>query len=158
MPAPVQEAATAATQVRPMPDPTMDLRMPAPRTQDLTVDLPMLALPMGGAPLKNVVFPSAANWDFYGPQKGEPQDVLDVAMDEGGNLWVAGGKEGLFLMRADSSGRLSETFEKFGIADGLHPYGWLNGETAQIMGVPDGTPSDPNPSLDATPVVPLSGG
>jgi len=105
-----------------------------------------------------VVFPPTANWDFYGPQKGGPQDVLDVAMDEGGNLWVAGGKEGLFLMRADSSGKLSGTFEKFGIADGLHPYGWLNGETAQAMGVPDGTPSDPNPSLDATPVISLAGG
>ncbi|TMB11320.1 MAG: hypothetical protein E6J66_09380 [Deltaproteobacteria bacterium] len=79
-------------------------------------------------------------------------------MDEGGNLWVAGGKQGLFLMRADASGRLSGTFEKFGIADGLHPYGWLNGETAQAMGVPDGTPSDPNPSLDATPVISLAGG
>jgi hypothetical protein len=112
----------------------------------------------GGTPLKNVVFPTTANWDFYGPLNGGPQDVLDVAMDEGGNLWVAGGKEGLFLMRADASGKLSGTFEKFGIADGLHPYGWLNGETAQAMGVPDGTPSDPNPSLDATPVISLAGG
>jgi len=43
----------------------------------------------GGTPLKNVVFPTTANWDFYGPQNGGPQDVLDVAMDEGGNLWVA---------------------------------------------------------------------
>src|SRR5467141_265470 len=114
--------------------------------------------PDGGAPLKNVIFPTTANWDFYGPQNGGPQDVLDVAMDEGGNLWVAGGKEGLFLMRADPSGALSGTFEKFGIADGLHPYGWLNGEAAQGMGVPDGTPSDPNPSLDATPVISLAGG
>ena len=112
----------------------------------------------GGTPLENVIFPTTANWDFYGPQNGGPQDVLDVAMDEGGNLWVAGGKEGLFLMRADSSGKLSRTFEKFGIDDGLHPYGWLNGETAQAMGVPDGTPSDPNPSLDATPVISLAGG
>ena len=112
----------------------------------------------GGTPLKNVVFPTTANWDFYGPQNGGPEDVRDVAMDEGGNLWVAGGKQGLFLMRADASGRLSGTFEKFGIADGLHPYGWLNGETAQAMGVPDGTPSDPNPSLDATPVISLAGG
>src|SRR2546430_7456997 len=112
----------------------------------------------GGTPLKNVVFPTTANWDFYGPQNGGPQDVRDVAMDEGGNLWVAGGKEGLFVMRADASGRLSGTFEKFGIADGLHPYGWLNGEAAQGMVVPDGTPSDPNPSLDATPVISLAGG
>jgi hypothetical protein len=114
--------------------------------------------PPDGGPLKNVIFPTTANWDFYGPQNGGPQDVLDVAMDEGGNLWVAGGKEGLFLMRADSSGKLSGAFEKFGIADGLHPYGWLNGEAAQGMGVADGSPSDPNPSLDATPVISLAGG
>ena len=36
----------------------------------------------GGTPLKNVIFPTTANWDFYGPQNGGPQDVLDVAMDE----------------------------------------------------------------------------
>lgn len=108
--------------------------------------------------LKTIAFPQTANWDFYGPQNGGPQDVRDVAMDEGGNLWVAGGSEGLFLMRAGASGKLSGTFEKFGIADGLHPYGWLNGEAAQGMGVADGTPADAHPSLEATPVISAAGG
>jgi hypothetical protein len=108
--------------------------------------------------LKTISFPQTANWDFYGPQNGGPQDVRDVAMDEGGNLWVAGGSEGLFLMRVSASGKLTGTFEKFGIADGLHPYGWLNGEAAKGMGVVDGTPADPHPSLDATPLISVAGG
>ena len=123
--------------------------------------LPDAGLPDAGAPdagLLTIDFPNSPGWDFYGPHQGGPQDVRDVAMDEGGNLWVAGGAEGLFLMRADASGKLSGTFEKFGIADGLHPYGWLNGEAAQGMRVPDGTPSDPHPSLAATPVISLAGG
>jgi len=112
----------------------------------------------GAGLLKTISFPNTPNWDFYGPQNGGPQDVRDVAMDEGGNLWVAGGSEGLFLMRADPSGKLSGRFEKFGIADGLHPYGWLFGEAAKGMGVPDGAPADPHPSLDATPVISVAGG
>lgn len=108
--------------------------------------------------LKTISFPHTANWDFYGPQNGGPQDVRDAAVDEGGNLWVAGGSEGVFLMRVDASGKLSGKFEKFGIADGLHPYGWLNGEAAQGMGVKDGTPADAHPSLDATPVISVAGG
>jgi len=112
----------------------------------------------GAAQLKTISFPNTPDWDFYGPQNGGPQDVRDVAMDEGGNLWVAGGGEGLFLMRPDASGKLSGQFEKFGIADGLHPYGWLFGEAAKGMGVPDGTPADPHPSLAATPVISVAGG
>jgi hypothetical protein len=108
--------------------------------------------------LLTIDFPNSPGWDFYGPQQGGPQDVRDVAMDEGGNLWVAGGAEGLFLMRADASGKLSGTFEKFGIADGLHPYGWVNGEVAKAMGVPDGSPADLHPSLSATPVISVAGG
>ena len=84
---------------------------------------PDAGTPDGGtALLKTISFPNNPDWDFYGPQNGGPQDVRDVAMDQGGNLWVAGGSEGLFLMRADASGKLSGQFENFGIADGLHPY------------------------------------
>jgi hypothetical protein len=101
---------------------------------------------------------TTSSWIFYGPESGGPQDVWDSAFDEGGNLWVAGGAEGLFLMRADSKGNLSGTFEKFGLADGLHPYGWVDGETAKAMGVPDGSPADTHPSLDATPVISVAGG
>jgi hypothetical protein len=77
-------------------------------------------------PLPSVTFPSAAGWTFYGPAEGLPQRVLGVTTDEGGNLWVAGGEEGLFLLRP-GEGR----FRRFGLADGLHPYGYLpNGADA----------------------------
>ena len=49
---------------------------------------------------------------------GAPSRVNDVSADEGGNIWVAGGQEGLFLLRAGSS-----TFQRFGLSAGLHPYG-----------------------------------
>jgi hypothetical protein len=107
----------------------------------------------GGTDAGTIVFPTPAGWQFYGPQHGGPQEVYDAAMDEGGNLWVAGGAEGLFVLR-----RGEGTFQKFGIADGLHPYGYLNGEVARSKGVPDGSPADPSPSLAATPVISVSGG
>ena len=72
--------------------------------------------PDGGG---SVSLPNIPGWDFYGPQHGGPQDVRGVTMDEGGNLWVAGGAEGLFLIRVAADGRLTGRFEKFGIADGL---------------------------------------
>ena len=107
--------------------------------------------------LQTFDFPNKPGWQFFGPTSGGPQDVYDSAFDEGGNLWVAGGSEGLFLMRA-SNGALSGRFEKFGIAQGLHPYGWVNGEVAKALGVPDGTPADKTPSLTATPVISVAGG
>jgi hypothetical protein len=109
--------------------------------------------PDGGTDAGIITFPSADGWTFYGPQHGGPTDVFDVAMDEGGNLWVAGGTEGLFLLRNGAT-----KLEKFGIADGLHPYGYLNGAVARYFGVPDGTPADKDPSLNATPVISVAGG
>ena len=107
--------------------------------------------------LQTLDFPTKPGWQFFGAQNGGPQDVYDSAFDEGGNLWVAGGSEGLFLMRA-ANGSLSGRFEKFGIAQGLHPYGWVNGVVARSMGVPDGSPADKNPSLNSTPVISVAGG
>jgi hypothetical protein len=65
-------------------------------------------------------FPTAADWTFYGPQNGGPHDVLQVTSDGDGNIWVAGGEDGLFLLRSGST-----QFERFTIADGLRPYGYL---------------------------------
>ena len=100
-----------------------------------------------------ITFPNADGWAFYGKQNGGPNDVYDVAMDENGNTWVAGGTEGLFLLRPGST-----TFQKFGLADGLHPYGYLNGATAKYFNVPDGSPADLHPDLAATPVISVAGG
>ncbi|WP_338023764.1 hypothetical protein [Archangium primigenium] len=59
-------------------------------------------------------------WTFLGPERGAPHEVLSVSEDAGGNLWVAGGEEGLFLLRPGA-----ERFERFTMADGLRPYGFL---------------------------------
>jgi hypothetical protein len=96
--------------------------------------------------------PSPDGWRFTGD--GLPSgSVMGASMDEGGNLWVAGGSAGVFVQE---NGRVS--FRNFTLADGLHPYGYLRGQVARDLGVADGTPADKNPSLDATPVVSVSGG
>lgn len=107
----------------------------------------------GFVPPAPIQFPSVPGWSFLGPQDGGPHDVYQVTADQGGNIWVAGGADGLFLLRPGST-----KFERFTIADGLHPYGYLNGEQAKFLGVPDGTPADPSPSLSATPVIAVEGG
>jgi len=105
------------------------------------------------AGVTSVTFPTSPGWRFFTAANGAPRDVYDAAMDEGGNLWIAGGTEGLFLMKAGTN-----SFVKFGIADGLHPYGYLTGDMAKFKGVPDGSPADPNPSLNDTPVISVAGG
>lgn len=65
-----------------------------------------------------IVEPTAQGWTFYGSGNGGPGSVLGAAADEGGNLWVAGGEQGLFLME-NGSGQ----FRRFTLGDGLHPWG-----------------------------------
>ncbi|HVE84662.1 MAG TPA: hypothetical protein VND93_17520 [Myxococcales bacterium] len=64
-----------------------------------------------------IIIPGAAGWAFYGPESGAPLRVWGVSSDQGGNLWVAGGDQGLFLLRPGST-----QFECFTIANGLTPY------------------------------------
>ncbi len=78
---------------------------------------------------------------------------MGASADESGNVWVAGGSAGVFVQRGGSG-----SFRGFDIGDGLHPYGSLFGLIARQRGVPDGTPADRSPSLDATPVISVSGG
>jgi hypothetical protein len=52
--------------------------------------------------------------------EGGPQQVYGVTADEGGNIWVAGGEEGLFLLKPGAS-----RFQHFTMADGLRPYGYM---------------------------------
>ena len=67
--------------------------------------------------------PSASGWTFYGTAQGGPRYVYGVSADAGGNLWVAGGEEGLFVLQ-----RGQTRFRRFTMADGLRPYGYmLNG-------------------------------
>ena len=76
-----------------------------------------------------ISFPNVPGWSFLGPQNGGPQDVFQVTADQGGNIWVAGGADGLFLLRPGQT-----KFQRFTIADGLHPYGYLNGDQAKALG------------------------
>jgi hypothetical protein len=74
-----------------------------------------------------IAFPTAPGWSFLGPQNGGPHDVYQVSADDGGNLWVAGGEDGLFLMRPGAT-----KFERFTMADGLRPYGYLPDGSAPV--------------------------
>jgi len=46
--------------------------------------------------------------------------VNAICVDRGGNVWVAGGKEGLFLLRSGHA-----HFERFTMQDGLQPYEYM---------------------------------
>src|SRR5437763_5829442 len=52
---------------------------------------------------------------------------------------------GLFVQRAGQG-----AFQQFGIANGLHPYGYLDNMVAQHRNVPAGTAADPNRSEEHT--------
>ncbi|WP_075006793.1 hypothetical protein [Stigmatella aurantiaca] len=68
-----------------------------------------------------------AEWTFYAPSQGAPQDAWGITEDEGGNVWVAGGEEGLFLLRKGA-----RQFERFTMEDGLRPYGFLKDGSAPV--------------------------
>ena len=98
------------------------------------------------------VIQTSAGWQFA--SDGLPGgNVFGASADEEGNLWVAGGTAGVFVQQSGHG-----SFRGFGIGDGLHPWSSLHGDLARARGVPDGTPSDRSPSLDATPVISVSGG
>jgi hypothetical protein len=69
--------------------------------------------------------PSSGGWTFYGTAQGGPKFVYGVSADEGGNIWVAGGEEGLYVLKKGET-----QFRRFTMADGLRPYGYmLDGST-----------------------------
>jgi hypothetical protein len=76
----------------------------------------------GGTPDAGTIinFPDAAGWEFFGTQHGGPQKVNGVTSDPSGNIWVAGDREGLFLLKP-GEGR----FHRYTMADGLRPYGYM---------------------------------
>ncbi|MHB8878863.1 MAG: hypothetical protein ACYC8T_34615 [Myxococcaceae bacterium] len=67
-----------------------------------------------GPPL---VLPIVPGWQFYGAGEGGPRRVFGVSSDEGGNVWVAGGDEGLFLLEPGAG-----ALRRFTVADGLTPF------------------------------------
>ncbi len=74
----------------------------------------------GGPPPITIVFPPADGWIFLGTQHGGPRRVYGVTADEGGNIWVAGGEEGLFLLKPGTT-----QYRRFTMDDGLRPYGYM---------------------------------
>src|SRR5262245_2902251 len=74
----------------------------------------------GTPPVVVVPPPTTAGWTFYGVNEGGPEKVYGVTADEAGNTWVAGGEEGLFLLKPGAT-----RFQRFTMADGLRPYGYL---------------------------------
>jgi hypothetical protein len=67
-----------------------------------------------------IEFPTLPGWTFYGTQHGGPSRIYGVSADEGGNVWVAGGLDGLFVLRPGAT-----TFQRFTLENGLRPYGYM---------------------------------
>ncbi len=76
--------------------------------------------PVTQPPEAEIVFPTTPGWQFYGTQHGGPRRIYGVSADEGGNVWVAGGEDGLFVLT-----RGATTLRRYTMADGLHPYGYM---------------------------------
>jgi len=70
--------------------------------------------PVGGG---EPVPPDKASWRFLGTAEGGPREVLGVTQDEGGNIWVAGGEDGLCLLRPGAA-----SLRCYTLADGLRPW------------------------------------
>lgn len=67
------------------------------------------------------VIPSATGWQFIGgAQANGPSNIYGVTSDAAGNIWVAGGMDGLFLLTPGAT-----QFKRFTVAQGL--YGWNDG-------------------------------
>ncbi|MGC4122269.1 MAG: hypothetical protein QM765_48340 [Myxococcales bacterium] len=69
-------------------------------------------------PDATIVQPTLQGWTFFGTGNGGPGQVFGATVDEGGNLWVAGGQSGLFVMKSGTT-----RYQHFGLAEGLHPWG-----------------------------------
>ncbi len=82
---------------------------PPPRPQPPPLPPPVVVQP-----------PTTEGWTFYGMNEGGPEKVYGVTADAGGNIWVAGGEEGLFLLKPGAT-----QFQRFTMADGLRPYGYM---------------------------------
>ncbi|QRN95453.1 hypothetical protein JRI60_41370 [Archangium violaceum] len=71
-------------------------------------------------PEADIQFTSVPGWQFFGTQHGGPRRVYGVSADEGGNVWVAGGEDGLFLLQPGAT-----RYQRFTLENGLHPYGYM---------------------------------
>jgi hypothetical protein len=74
----------------------------------------------GPPPEAAIQFPSRPGWQFFGTQHGGPRRIYGVTSDKSGNVWVAGGEDGLFLLAPGAT-----QFRRLTMADGLRPYGYM---------------------------------
>ncbi len=70
-----------------------------------------------GEEIPPVALPEVDGWTFYGPQHGGPRKVHGITADSSGNIWVAGGADGLFLLEPGAT-----EYKRFTVADGLTGY------------------------------------
>lgn len=85
----------------------------------------------GGEPIS---LPTLDGWQFFGPQHGGPREVHGVTGDGAGNIWVAGGRDGLFLLTPGA-----DTFTRFTHADGLSGHNGIGFDVISVSGGPGGT-------------------
>ena len=71
-------------------------------------------------PEAEITFPTTPGWQFFGTQHGGPRRIYGVSADEGGNVWVAGGEDGLFLLTPGAT-----ALRRYTMAEGLHPFGYM---------------------------------
>ncbi|WNG31453.1 hypothetical protein F0U62_10070 [Cystobacter fuscus] len=102
------------------PAPMPDAPTPVPDTPTPVPDTPPTPTTPPPPPEAAIDFPTVPGWTFYGTQHGGPRRIYGVSADEGGNVWVAGGEDGLFVLRPGAT-----TFQRFTMEQGLRPYGYM---------------------------------
>lgn len=114
----VGSSADAGTPPGDSGSPTPDAGLPPPDAGTPDAGPSQGPLPDGGPLTLNATVVDAPNggWEILNTGSGRTNDA---SLDEGGNLWVAAGPNGLLLKRAGASG-----FQTLTTADGLHPYGF----------------------------------
>jgi hypothetical protein len=89
-------------------------------------------------PPPSIELKNTPGWQFFGPQHGGPGQVFGVTSDGNGNIWVAGGHHGLFLLPPGAT-----EFKRFTMADGLNGYTDATGphgyEVISVAGGPGST-------------------
>lgn len=103
----------------PAPTPAPELPNPSPPPPQEPPPPPPPPPPPAPPPII-IPPPTTDGWTFYGANEGGPQKVYGVSADASGNIWVAGGEEGLFVLRSGES-----SFRHYTMADGLRPYGYM---------------------------------
>ncbi len=100
-----------------------DITPPPPDDAGIPGDTDAGTVPDAGRVPLTIELPSSVpGWQFFGPQHGGPEEVYGATVDDGGNVWIAGGEEGLFLLAPGA-----KTMRRFTMADGLRPYGYMPG-------------------------------